>query len=135
MDIRIEDQAAALALSLAIGMGIGLLYDLLRPARRHGGKVLAILLDGVFALAAGMSMFSFAMAADNGRLGTWELAGALLGFLLYMHALSAYVLPVVDRIFQTTGKIYGKIKKIIKKIHNLAKNLFPKIRECFIIKK
>lgn len=135
MDIRIEDQAVALALSLAMGMGIGLLYDLLRPARRHGGKWLAILLDGIFAFAAGLSMFSFAMAADNGRLGTWELAGALLGFLLYMHVLSVYVLPVVDWIFQAIGKIYGKIGKIIKKIHNSAKNLFPKVRECFIIKK
>lgn len=135
MDIRIEDQAVALILSLAIGAGIGLLYDLLRPIRRRGGRLLAIASDGLFAAVSGLGMFTFAMAADNGRLGTWELAGMLLGFLLYMHALSGTVLPVVDRIFQGIGKSYRTTKKIIKKIHNFAKNLFPKIRECFIIKK
>jgi len=135
MDIRIEEQAAALLLAAVLGLGIGLLYDLLRPARHRAGHLLALGLDGCFALAAGLGIFSFAMAADNGRLGTWELVSALLGFLLYMYVFSGFVLPVLERIFRTLGKACRAVKKIIKKFQVLRKKLFPKIKECFIIKK
>ena len=41
MEIRIGEQALELALALGIGMALGFVYDLLRPPRRHGGKLLA----------------------------------------------------------------------------------------------
>ena len=85
MEIRVGEQALALALAFGLGLGTGLMYDMLRPLRRRGGKPLAAVTDAVFALASAFCLFLFAMQADNGRLGTWELAAALLGFLLYNH--------------------------------------------------
>lgn len=135
MEIHITQQAAALALAFVMGLDIGLLYDLLRPLRRLGGKPLAAATDAVFALASAFGLFLFAMKADNGRIGTWELASALLGFLLYMHALSPGVLPVLEKIFQIIGNCLESARKYLKKIQNHLKRLFPKIGECFKIKK
>lgn len=135
MEIRVGEQALALALAFGLGLGTGLMYDLLRPLRRRGGKLLAAAADAVFALVSAFLLFLFAMQADNGRLGTWELAAALLGFLLYMHALSPVVLPILEKLYQITGKSLRSLEKNLKKIQNLLKRLFPKIKECIKIKK
>lgn len=135
MEIQIKEQALAIAVALLLGLGIGMLYDLLRPLRRRGGKPLSAAADALFALVSAFGIFLFAMQADNGRLGTWELAASLLGFLLYMHGLSGFVLPVIEKIFQIIGKFLAACREYIKKVQNLLKKLFPKIRECFKIKK
>ncbi|MGN0983172.1 MAG: spore cortex biosynthesis protein YabQ [Candidatus Limivicinus sp.] len=134
MSLSVSQQGWALLLSLAMGFGLGLAYDILRPGRRAGGSLLGRLLDGAFALTAGVGLFLFAMAAGDGRLGTWELAAALLGFLLYMHLLSPLLLPLLEQIYRIAWKILERVKKRIKKVQNLLKKLFPKIRECFRIK-
>lgn len=134
MEIRVGEQAMALALALLLGLSTGLLYDLLRPLRRLGGKPLAAAADAAFAFASAFGLFVFAMQADNGRLGTWELAAALLGFLLYMHSLSLVVLPVLEKFFQIIGKGLRALKNNLKKIQKRLKSLFPKIKECFKIK-
>ena len=41
MEIRVGEQALALALAFGLGLGTGLMYDMLRPLRRRGGKPLA----------------------------------------------------------------------------------------------
>ena len=134
MSLSLSHQGWALLLSLTMGAGIGLLYDILRPARRHSGAALARLLDALFAVTAATALFFFAMASGDGRLGTWELAAALLGFLLYMHLLSPLLLPPMERIFRAMGKFSERTINLIKKVQNKLKNLFPKIRECFRIK-
>ena len=97
-------------------------------------SALARLLDALFAVTAATALFFFAMASGDGRLGTWELAAALLGFLLYMHLLSPLLLPPMEKIFRAMGKFLERTIKRIKKVQNKLKNLFPKIRECFRIK-
>ena len=134
MSLSLSHQGWALLLSLAMGAGIGLVYDILRPARRHSGAALARLLDALFAVTAAAALFFFAMASGDGRLGTWELAAALLGFLLYMHLLSPLLLPTMEKIFRALGKFLECTKNLIKKVQNKLKTLFPKIRECFRIK-
>ncbi len=74
------EQALRLMLALALGAGLGLLYDLIRPLRRRAGKA-APLLDVLFAVLSAAAAFFFACAAPDARLGIWELAAALLGFL------------------------------------------------------
>lgn len=134
MSLSVARQGWALLLALAMGAGLGLTYDLLRPGRRAGGKRLGRLLDAAFALAAGVGLFLFAMAAGDGRLGTWELTAALVGFLLYMHLLSPLLLPPMEQFFHMLWKILEQTRKLQKKVQNLLKKLFPKIRECFRIK-
>ena len=114
MNLSIAHQGWALLLSLAMGLGLGLVYDLLRPPRRAGGTTRTRLLDALFAVTAAVALFFFAMASGDGRLGTWELAAALLGFLLYMHLLSPLLLPPVEKIFRGVGAFLIRLEKLIK---------------------
>ena len=134
MSLSVSHQGWALLLSLAMGVGIGLVYDVLRPARRSGSTALARLLDALFASTAAAALFFFAMASGDGRLGTWELAASLLGFWLYMPLLSPLLLPPMEKIFRAVGRFLTRTKNLIKKVQNNLKKLFPKIRECFRIK-
>ena len=84
-----DRSAAALFLALLLGAAIGLLYDLLRPLRRRAGRM-APLFDGLFSLLSGFGAFCYAMTADSGRLGTWELAALLLGFLTWEYVLCRF---------------------------------------------
>ena len=117
-------QALELLKALLLGTGLGLGYDLLRPPRRRSGRVLGAALDGLFALAAGAAVFLEAMAAESGTLGLWQLAAALLGFLLYLYALSPLVLPLLDGGYRMMLKTIRLFKKIEKNLRKCAKKSF-----------
>lgn len=134
MRLSVSHQGWVLLLSLIMGAGMGFVYDVLRPPRRHSGAAMATLLDGFFAVAAAVTAFFFAMSSGDGRLGTWELAAVLLGFLLYMHRFSPILLPFVEKVFRACGILHMRVKKIVKKVQNKLKKLFPKIQECFKIR-
>ena len=135
METSLSRQALALLMALGLGLGLGLLYDLLRPPRRRSGRLLAGLLDGFFALAAGTAVFVFAMGAGSGRLGLWELTAALLGFLLYLHALSPLLLPLLELPYRVMEHIIRLCKKVGKKLAISAKKFFPNVREWIIMKR
>lgn len=125
----------ALLLALTLGALAGIIYDLLRPLRRRAGHGPGAALDALFCLITGAALFTYAMGAGNGRLGLWELAAALLGFLAYMHTLSDPILKFFTAILDGLCKAAVFCKKIIKKTALSAKSIFQKVRECFIIKK
>ena len=64
----------------------------------------------------------FAMGAGSGRLGVWELAAALMGFLLYLYTLSRFLEPLLDKICGGAWKIAAVLKKLTKKIKILKKD-------------
>lgn len=134
MELDISAQALTLLLALPLGAALGLGYDLLRPLRRRSKGVFTALLDVSFALASGAAAFVFAMGAANGRMGVWELALTLAGFLLYLHTLSLRVYPILDEIWNLAGNLIRKTKNIFQKTAKKVKFLFKKVRECFIIK-
>ena len=127
METSLSDQALALLLALGLGAGLGLLYDLLRPPRHRSGRVLAAALDLLFGFAAGAAVFVYAMSADNGRLGLWELTAALLGFLFYLHVLSPALLPLLELPYRVMENTMGWCKKIGKKLAVCAKKFFPNV--------
>ena len=129
MEIHIRDQALVLTLSLLMGAGLGILYDMLRPPRRKMKKISAALVDALYCFLAGFAIFCFAMGADKGRLGTWELLAALAGFLVYMHTLSEYFLCFFSKVLDRLCMVVMSMKKIIKKSLNLLKLYFQKLRE------
>ena len=96
MGIHPSAQALELLEALLLGVGLGLGYDLLRPPRRRSGRLGGSLLDLLFALLAGAAAFLSAMNSSGGRTGLWELSATLLGFLLYLYALSPAVLPLLE---------------------------------------
>ncbi len=110
-----------------LGTGAGLLYDIFRPLRAHRGRAAGIILDIIFALACGISLFIFAMASDDCRLGLWQLTASLLGFLAYLYSLSRIFEPALNTVYEYLSCFKRKIKKILKKIQNSAKNLFKKM--------
>lgn len=128
-------QALELLSALLMGMGLGLLYDLLRPPRRMTGKVTGTLLDGLFALLAGTAAFLKAMGQAEGRLGVWELAAVLLGFLFYLHVLSPAVLPLLENWYRVIFSTIQLFKKFEKNLRKTAKKIFPNLREWIIMKR
>ena len=135
MDIRLVDQAAALGAALLLGAALGLVYDILRPVRRAAPGALAAAFDALFCLIAGWAAFCFAMAAGDGRLGTWELCAAALGFAAYMHVLSTHTLRATEKMWRAAREGWARGEKFIKKTAVSAKLVFQKTVECFIIRK
>ena len=116
MEVELAVQAQSLVLAFGLGALLGLAYDCLRPLRRRAAA------------------FTLAMSAQPGRLGIWELAMTLIGFIMYMHTVSDRVYALFDGALGAVEGLAAHTKKIIKKTAELAKILFHKVRECFIIK-
>ena len=85
--------------------------------------------DLLFCLAAALGCFCFAMYSGSGRLGSGQLAAALAGFLLYVHALSPSVAPVLERLTRGIGNIWIFMGARLKKIQIYEKKFFKKSEE------
>ena len=129
--MQIDNRAQALALLVALGIGLasGLLYDLLRPARWQGGRLLSLLLDTLFCLLLGAGFFVYAMSCGDGRLGLGALALAWIGFLFYQKRVSPALLPIFVNIFSISSLKMEKAKKILKKSGVFAKKIFQKLKK------
>ena len=132
MELDIRIQAIRLLLGFCLGMAGGVLYDLLRPPRWSMGRA-AFLSDLIYCLIMSSTAFLFAMAAPNGRLGLWELAAVLLGFLTYLFLLSPLCLPFFSRTYRLFSKPYQITKENLKKGAKNAKKIFQKIKGCYIM--
>ncbi len=133
MGQSIEGQALELLAFLLGGAMLGLVYDMLRPVRRAAGRGGGAL-DVLFCAAGGALFFLLAMRTGSGRMGTWSLAAAAVGFCMYMHTLSALLLPAFTAVDTAAAGAARGCKKVIKKFCKYAKSIFQKSRECFIIK-
>lgn len=129
----IEGQTLELLAFLLGGALLGLMYDMLRPIRRAAGRGGGAL-DVLFCALGGALLFALAMRTGSGRMGTWSLAAAAVGFCMYMQTLSALLLPVFAAIDAAAVRAWQGCKKVIKKFCKYAKSIFQKSRECFIIK-
>lgn len=124
MGICPSAQALELLGALLLGLGLGLGYDLLRLPRHRIGTLGGSLLDLLFALLAGTSAFLLAMSTQAGRTGLWDLSATLLGFLLYLHALSPAVLPLLEEGYRMMFSTIQLFKKIEKNLWKSAKKTF-----------
>ena len=61
MRVQVSAQLLLFGQSILLGLGLALLYDLLRPLRRRGRRLTA-LLDGAFCLAAGLTLLLLLVA-------------------------------------------------------------------------
>ena len=64
------------------------------------------------------------MRRQEGRTGLWDLSAALLGFLLYLHALSPAVLPLLEQGYRVMSNTMRLFKKIEKNLWKSAKKSF-----------
>lgn len=124
---EIRKEALMLLTALGLGASSGLIYDLLRPFRR--GKGSGIFGDLIFCLICSFAMFVFAMSSNDAKTGTWELAFALLGFILYIFSFSRLFLPFLYKSLRALDTVLEINKKYIKKIKVYRKNLFKKTQK------
>ena len=133
MGQSIEGQALELLAFLLGGVLLGLVYDMLRPIRRAAGRGGGAL-DVLFCAAGGALFFLLAMRSESGRMGTWSLAAAAVGFCMYMHTLSAVLLPVFAAVDAAAVRAAQGCKKVIKKFCKYAKKYLSKIARMFYYK-
>ena len=126
METSLSDQALALLLALGLGAGLGLLYDLLRPIRRHDKDTLW---DALFCLCAAAGAFLFAMHAPDGVFGTGEILLCGFGLLGYFQLLSPVFLPVFGKLCRVIGAIWIFTQNSGKKVALSAKKLFQNSSE------
>ena len=113
MGQSIEGQALELLAFLLGGALLGLAYDMLRPIRRAAGRGGGAL-DVLFCAAGGALFFLLAMRTGSGRMGTWSLAAAAVGFCMYMQTLSALLLPAFTAVDTAAAGAARGCKKVIK---------------------
>ena len=129
METELSRQSLALLAALLMGVGIGVVYDMLRPVRRRTGRLAGAALDILFCAASGCAAFFYAMGAGDGRLGLWELAAALVGFLLYMHTLSECLLRLFTALLDALCAAVLAVKKFLGKVLLLTRNFLGKVRQ------
>ena len=106
MRVQVSAQLLLFGQSILLGLGLALLYDLLRPLRRRGRRLTA-LLDGAFCLAAGLALLLFALRRGAGELRLYCLLGAIGGAALQFTCFSPLLAPVWDFWAQTAEAAVG----------------------------
>ena len=96
MGIDIGSQLAAFLGAVCLGMALGLVYDLLRALRLWAGGRGISLLDGVYCLVAGVSLFYFTLRFGDGELRLYMLLCTAGGFALFFLLFSALLRPLWD---------------------------------------
>lgn len=129
MEIQVYTQLKALGFAFILGFVLGLVYDLVRPARRRSSTWGERVLDILYALFSGSAVFLYVLAAPGGRLGVWELLFTLCGFLSYLHLLSDRVFTFTDKFFVVVIALFRRTKNFIKKILDMTKMYFQNVQK------
>ena len=131
-------QLGQVALALGLGAALGLLFDVLRVPRRHARRAfLRAVLDAVFCLAVGLTVFAFGMAAGSGQVRLFMFLAIAAGWTGYFAWVSGQVLPPLEqfsrRCAQKTRQFAAPGQKFAKKVWIFAKKRFQNRRRCFRI--
>ena len=131
-------QLGQVALALGLGAALGLLFDMLRVPRRHARRAfLRAVLDAVFCLAVGLTVFAFGMAAGSGQVRLFMFLAIAAGWTGYFAWVSGQVLPPLEqfsrRCAQKTRQFAAPGQKFAKKVWIFAKKRFQNRRRCFRI--
>ena len=95
MENYISAQLLLFLQSILLGTSLGLLYDLLRVLRLRLPRATG-LLDLVYCLLAGGSIFFFTLYRSQGQLRLFVLLGILGGGVLFFAGCSSLLRPIWD---------------------------------------
>lgn len=120
-------QLGQVALALGLGAALGLLFDVLRVPRRHARRAfLRAVLDAVFCLAVGLTVFAFGMAAGSGQVRLFMFLAIAAGWTGYFAWVSGQVLPPLEqfsrRCAQKRANLPPPDRNLQKKFGFLQKN-------------
>ena len=121
--------------SFGFGFLLGIFYDILRTFRMliSRSKVFVFIVDLIYFASCAVLTFAFVLVMDSGRIRLYTAAGELLGWLVYYFSfgsiavkVSSFLCRKIKRVFALFfkpfrvlfsgfGKVFGKIRDIIKK--------------------
>ena len=137
MELPVSLQTVQLVLSIVLGIGLGIYYDLLRAVRERL-RFLTHLLDFLFCFGTLIAALLFALYAGFGEFRLFFFVGIGGGLILWFLTLShpfRWVLRKILRLILTPIRLlWHFLKKICKKIKEIAKNVFSTAQKWFMIK-
>lgn len=128
----ITNQAYLFLIFTLNGIIIGILFDAFRILRRtfKTNDVITYLQDLIFWILAGISVLYFIFEFNNGELRMYIFIAIILGLILYMLTLSAYIIKINVAILKFVKTIIIRVFSIIllpfKYLCKLIKKVFLK---------
>lgn len=132
MGVNISQQLLLFLRSVLLGGVLGLLYDLLRPFRRRGGRLWGGFLDALYGVTAVSALFFFVMAGD-GELRVFILLGTIGGAVLFFCLLSQLMAPLWEFWAALLLTPVGWLKSFLEICRKNFKKLFSFWKKWFTI--
>ena len=132
MGTHIPQQLALFFSSILLGGALALVYDLVRPLRRLGGRIWGGVLDALLSAGSVVSVFLFVMAGE-GELRLFVLAGVLGGAVLFFCLFSPLLRPIWGFWAEVLLLPLTILTKTAKKVGRGAKKLFSFWKSWFTI--
>lgn len=135
-DVAIAAQTRLLMLAFGFGFLLGVAYDLFRIVRLTvtRGRVAVFVMDVAYFLSAGVLVFLFMLAHNQGELRFYMLLGIALGFLIYYFTFGAFVLKWSNRLVRFLRRFLKAVWRIVsapfRMIGRFARRLYIKIRSA-----
>ncbi len=132
MGVDIPTQAALFGQGVLLGALLGLVYDVMRAARRATGcRWLAFLLDLAFWIGTTWTLFLFALVRGDGRIQVFYLVALALGGGGYLLTLSRLTMPVFLGMFRLLGRLWRLFTTPIRAAGRGAKKFSEKRKKHF----
>ena len=128
----ISEQLTTFLRSILLGSTLALVYDLVRPWRRLGGRLWNAAVDAGMTLGFGWALFLFVMSG-SGELRLFILGGALGGAVLFFCILSRPLRPIWNFWTDVLLAPLSLVGKILKKLGKTCKKLFSFYANWFTI--
>lgn len=123
-------------LALLLGVGLGIFYDALKAVRlAWRRRALTAAADLLFCAGLTFALFSFGLGPGEGSLRAFMLLCAGCGWGLYALTLSPAVLKLLGLALGGLRRAAAPCLKRLEKIKKFQKNIFPKIRTRFTMKR
>ena len=124
----INNQAVIFLIFSLNGVIIGLIFDFFRILRKSvkTSNLMTSIQDIIFWIITGISVIFFMYSFSDGTIRLYMFIGLILGFFIYILAISQYIIKIFVYIIKTVKTILNSIIKFItyplKKIITFFKN-------------
>jgi len=110
-----SNQAYVFLSTVYAGFIIGFFYDCCRIVRKmiKAGVIVTGILDLVFWSMMGMLSFLVIFYVNDGDVRLYNIAGFAIGWILYILALSPFVMKALNWIYKTLARAFNWLMKIL----------------------